>query len=106
YAGHIASGTYVDVYSTSLGCDSTRTLHLIVKPTVSTNITDTICQDENYAGHTISGVYVDVYIAANGCDSTRTLRLTVKPKSFTTLNPTICAGETFLAAGKLQTTTG
>ena len=106
YAGHITSGTYVDVYSTTLGCDSTRTLNLIVKPTVSTNITDTICQDENYAGHTTSGIYIDVYPAVNGCDSTRTLQLTVKPKSFTTLNPVICAGESFLAAGKLQTTTG
>ena len=92
----------MDVYAAANGCDSTRTLHLTVKPIVSTSVTATICQGQNYAGHTTTGNYVDVFTALNGCDSTRTLQLTVNPTVSTTVTTAICQGQSY--AG--HTTTG
>lgn len=95
YAGHTASGTYVDIYTASNGCDSTRTLYLTVNPVKFTSVTTEICAGENYAGHTTSGVYVDVYKTSAGCDSTRTLYLTVKPVFSSTISAVICDGDQF-----------
>jgi hypothetical protein len=43
YAGYTNAGTYIDVFTGSNGCDSTRTLYLAVTPGVTTTITASIC---------------------------------------------------------------
>ncbi|MGZ5134675.1 MAG: T9SS type B sorting domain-containing protein, partial [Flavitalea sp.] len=96
----------VDIYKAANGCDSTRTLHLTVKPKSKTTIAATICEGENYAGHTTPGTHTDVYKAANGCDSIRTLHLIVNPKRVTSINKILCEGESYFAARKFQTITG
>jgi gliding motility-associated-like protein len=95
YFGYNKAGTYTDTISGYNGCDSIRTVNLIVKPVFATTISTAICQGENYAGHTATGTYIDVYPAINGCDSTRTLHLIVKPLAFSNIKAVICQGENY-----------
>ena len=95
YLGYNLTGTYVDIFVAANGCDSTRTLNLVVKPKSFTTYNQVICDGQSYQGHTTSGTYITTLIAANGCDSIITLNLTVKPRSFTTNNQTICEGQTY-----------
>lgn len=94
--GYTTSGTYIDTLNTVLGCDSIRTLNLIVLPKSVLNLTQTICEGDSVFGYTQTGVYIDTLTAANGCDSIRTINLTVLPRSRSTLTETICQGQTFL----------
>ncbi len=99
YFGYKFTGTYIDTLKGYNGCDSIRTVRLVVRPVFKTTVTTAICQGENYAGHTSTGTYVDVYTAINGCDSTRTLNLTVKPVFVTSVNKIICQDETYAGYG-------
>ena len=95
YAGYGIAGQYVDIFTGTNGCDSTRTLNLTVKPKSLKTITQSICDGQSFEGYTISGTYINTFVAANGCDSVRTLILTVKPKSLKTIIQTICEGQSF-----------
>lgn len=94
--GYTTSGTYIDTLNTALGCDSIRTLNLIVLPKSVLTLTQTICEGNSVFGYTKTGVYRDTLVAANGCDSIRTINLTVLPKSTSTITQTICQGQTYL----------
>jgi gliding motility-associated-like protein len=94
--GYTTSGTYIDTLNTALGCDSIRTLNLIVLPKSVLTLTQTICEGDSVFGYTQTGVYIDTLIAANGCDSIRTINLTVLPRSRSTLTETICQGQSYL----------
>ena len=94
--GYTTSGTYIDTLNTALGCDSIRTLNLIVLPKSVLTLTQTICEGNSVFGYTKTGVYIDTLVAANGCDSIRTINLTVLPKSTSTITQTICQGQTYL----------
>ncbi|MEM1320597.1 MAG: PA14 domain-containing protein, partial [Bacteroidota bacterium] len=91
------SGTYTDVLTALNGCDSTITLTLTVLPTLTTTLTESICDGDSYtvgtSTYTTSGTYTDVLTASNGCDSTVTLTLTVLPTLTTTLTESICDGD-------------
>ena len=84
FNGHAYSttGTYVDTFQASGGCDSTVTTQLTVLPAASSSNPQSICLGESYTinGHTYSttGTYTDVFQAINGCDSTVTTQLTVQ----------------------------
>ncbi|MEO6613235.1 MAG: gliding motility-associated C-terminal domain-containing protein [Chitinophagaceae bacterium] len=106
YAGYTISGTYVDVFTGSNGCDSTRTLNLTVKPKTSSSLSAAICDGQNYLGYTSSGIYTDILIGSNGCDSTRTLNLTVIPAKTTSVNAAICEGNFYFAGGANQSSPG
>ena len=80
YLGYTANGIYTDTLVAVNGCDSIRTINLIVKPKSFLSINQTICSGQTYLGYNSSGMYIDRLIAANGCDSIRTLQLTVLPK--------------------------
>jgi len=89
------SGTYVDSFQTSFGCDSLVYTNLFVDTIVggsSTNNT-TICYGDNFIVgnnvYTNSGTYYDTLIAFNGCDSTVTTNLTVLSAAY----PVIFGGE-------------
>jgi gliding motility-associated-like protein len=62
---------------------------------ISSLLTISICQGQNYAGYTTSGTYIDTLISVYGCDSIRTLILTVKPGSYSSIAQTICSGQTY-----------
>jgi len=78
YTHHAASGT--------TGCDSLRTLHLVVAPTYDRHFYDTIYQGDAalFEGHeyTVPGRYEHpLATASRSCDSILTLHLTVAPVS-------------------------
>lgn len=88
--GHtfVSAGTYSEVYTAALGCDSTvnMTVYVIMEQFVT--VTDAVCQNEAYSGYgfsvpatetTVPGVVEmsETLTASTGCDSTVTLALTV-----------------------------
>ena len=95
YFGYAATGTYKDTLAGYNGCDSIRTVKLLVKPIFITTVNLVLCQGESYAGYTASGTFIDVFTAINGCDSARTLNLTIKPIFKTSITKVICQGENY-----------
>ncbi|MBL6875057.1 MAG: T9SS type A sorting domain-containing protein, partial [Flavobacteriales bacterium] len=85
------TGTYIDSFQTSFGCDSLVYTNLIVNQISggsSTNNT-TICSGDFFMVgsnmYTNSGTYIDVLTATNGCDSTVTTNLTVLSANYPTI---------------------
>ena len=107
---HTTAGTYNYTLATYQGCDSTVTLNLIVNPTQTTVLNETICEGEIFTAggisHTTAGTYNYTLATYQGCDSTVTLNLIVNPTQTTVLNETICEGEIFTAGGISHTTAG
>ena len=95
FEGFTEAGTFIDTFTAQNGCDSTRTLELIVIPEIRTDIGATICEGDDFQGFTEAGTFVDTFTAQNGCDSTRTLQLEVLPNAFSEAQATICEGEEF-----------
>ncbi|TKK69904.1 gliding motility-associated C-terminal domain-containing protein [Ilyomonas limi] len=98
YAGYSQTGTYTDVFKSSSGCDSTRTLNLTVKNKITITIDTTICYGSNYNGYTASGIYTHTFTAASGCDSVQTINLNVLPDiNRKVWNDTLlCTGDTIV----------
>ena len=115
-----AAGTQTKTGLTnSVGCDSSATLNLTVKPTSTSTNNVSICPSAlpyTWNGLTFSTAGTQTktgLINSVGCDSSATLNLTVKPTSASTNNLNICSsalpynwnGLTFSTAGT-QTKTG
>jgi len=76
-------GTYVKTFANALGCDSTATLVLTVKPISNSNTNLSLCSNQlpfvwNGFTLTATGTYSKNFNNAYGCDSLATLYLTVK----------------------------
>ncbi|MCB0518281.1 MAG: HYR domain-containing protein, partial [Saprospiraceae bacterium] len=93
------SGNYQDTLTSNLGCDSIVNLSLTVLPVFTTNLTESICDGENFtvgaSTYTLSGNYQDTLMSSLGCFSIVNLSLTVLPVFTTTLVVSICDGESF-----------
>lgn len=70
-------------------------LVVVVKPSATSTINQTICFGDSYLGYNTTGVYHDTLVAANGCDSIRTLNLTVRPANTSIVSQSICQGQSF-----------
>lgn len=99
--GYSASGTYVDVFTNSSGCDSMRTLHLTLNPVFQQLEEIILCASEVYDFHGLSissgGVYIDTLLTARGCDSVIILGVTVVESGFGP-DATICVDDEFMLA--------
>ena len=75
------SGNYTHTFSTSLGCDSLRTLHLVVNQTSEGDTFAVVCDTFDWHNHHFNSntvIVVPAYtVNASGCDSSVTLHLTV-----------------------------
>ena len=92
YYGHMSSGVYIDTFSNTGGCDSIRTVALLVGvPEVY--VYHDMCSGGHFEGYTQPGVYTDtLHGTANACDTIRHLTLTVSPPIVTSLTYQACYG--------------
>jgi len=99
-----AGGNGVATYTTPssvTGCDSTTTLNLTVKPTITATVSATTCANAmpyiwNGITVTTGGATAATFTTTSlvtSCDSVTTLNLTVKPVITATNTITICAGQ-------------
>ncbi|MBT3209060.1 MAG: T9SS type A sorting domain-containing protein [Bacteroidetes bacterium] len=113
YAGgayQTTSGTYVDIYASIYGTDSTITTNLTVGQVYNETVNASICDGESYyaggAYQTTAGAYIDYYTSIYDCDSTVTTNLTINSNYVTTVDVEICDGETYFAGGANQSIAG
>jgi gliding motility-associated-like protein len=104
------TGTYTDVLTTYLGCDSTVITNLVVNPVKRTPISRKICQGESFIVgtnvHTKTGIYSDTLSSVVFCDSIVTTDLTVKPAYQPVTFPSVCPGETVIVGTHTYNATG
>ncbi|MFN8281737.1 MAG: gliding motility-associated C-terminal domain-containing protein [Chitinophagales bacterium] len=104
------AGIYRDTLSTSLGCDSFIVLTTTIKPTPTTNITQSICNGSSivFNGQTITtaGTYRDTLTTSLGCDSFIVLTVTVKPTKTTSISQSICSGHSIVFNGQTISAAG
>jgi len=107
---YTTSGTYVETFLASTGCDSVVTLNLTVIQPLTTTLNIGICTGQSYTvgsnTYDTPGTYVNTLVAASTCDSIVTLNLTVNDilEGFGSVE--ICDGETHTVGGMNFTTSG
>ncbi|MFH1319610.1 MAG: gliding motility-associated C-terminal domain-containing protein [Bacteroidota bacterium] len=104
------SGIYYDTLPTANVCDSIIIITLIVNPTYSTPVAQTICDNDSVllegGWQNTSGTYYDTLLAANGCDSIIVTTLSVNATYSTPEAQTICDNDSVLLEGVWQNTAG
>jgi choice-of-anchor B domain-containing protein len=104
------NGTYVDVFPSQNGCDSTITTTVIVLPDVTYNQSLSICHGESasvgQSVYTSAGIYTDVLTANNGCDSTVFTTILVFPAYSATNIINLCGVDSVMVGNNIYTTTG
>ena len=109
------SGNFTVLTQSSLGCDSTINLNLLVNPVKSTSLSRTICEGQTFGiGNqvfTTAGSYSVTLLSSQNCDSVVNLLLVVNPIKTTNLVRSICEGssitigtQTFNASGNYSVT--
>ena len=75
-----------NLFTNSVGCDSTHTLNLTINNSTTSSSSATACDSYNWNGttYTSSGVYTDTLINSVGCDSIATLNLTINNSTSST----------------------
>ncbi|MFC4231455.1 PKD domain-containing protein [Parasediminibacterium paludis] len=106
-----AAGTQTAHLINYVGCDSSATLNLTVKPTSTSTTNISICPSAlpyTWNGLTFSAAGTQTAHLTNyfGCDSAATLVLTVKATSASTTNASICAGGSYTFNGAVYTAAG
>ena len=93
------TGTYTDIYSTTLGCDSTIITELTVVDVITTTNDISLCSGESHTEGTSvydeTGTYTDIYTSVLGCDSAVTTVLVINEALISPNFIVLCAGETY-----------
>jgi len=104
------SGTYYDTLPSVSGCDSVIVTALMVNPTYTANVFDSICNGDSIllegSYQTTSGTYYDTLVSVNGCDSVIATALIVNPVYVINLNTGICQGDSIFLVDNWQDTSG
>ncbi|MFK8055414.1 MAG: T9SS type B sorting domain-containing protein [Saprospiraceae bacterium] len=104
------AGTYSDISTSSLGCDSVTTLTLAVTPIDNETFDATICNGDSFpfAGqvYNTAGSYSNTLVNQAGCDSIVVLNLAVVDSIEVALNESICQGSTYNFGSQALTTSG
>lgn len=101
WQGHLftAASTILDTVPSPSGCDTQRTIKLVVNPTPSVSYSAVVCANKlpfSWKGHvfTGAGTITDTVSGAPGtCDSIRTLTLSVTPLLTATVNLQVCTNK-------------
>jgi hypothetical protein len=109
-ANQTTSGTYIDTFFSTGGCDSVVTTQLTVLAPILVNATAQVCQGGSIflAGgvQNTPGNYTEVFTSINGCDSVVVTNLSILPAPITTETVTICPGQSYFVGGANQTQPG
>ncbi len=104
------AGTYTDISTSSLGCDSVTTLLLTVIPIDNETVDATICSGDSFpfAGqvYATAGSYSNTLVNQAGCDSTVVLNLSVVDSIEVSLTENICQGNSYNFGSQVLTTSG
>jgi len=104
------SGTFINAYSTQIGCDSSRILNLTVNPVHDTLLSVSLCEGDSIkvgnSYYSETGVYVENLSNQFGCDSIVTLDLVVNPVNETVLDTMICEGDSIVIGTSVYKSTG
>ena len=66
---YYSSGTYNNIYTNTVGCDSLSIVNLTINNSQSVNISFSSCDSYNWNGNLITtGLYIDT-LGANNCDA-------------------------------------
>lgn len=94
------AGTYTEIFTSTLGCDSTVVLTLSVVSQLSSEQSITLCFGETYPfGSQVlgsTGTYQESFTSVSGCDSVVSLNLTVLPENKSSITERIKTGEVFV----------
>ena len=105
-----ATGTYTDLYISTLGCDSIVTTVLSVGETFESTVSVAMCEGETYIEGTsiynATGTYTDTYQTALGCDSVIITELIVHPEYNTVTDVSICDGDSYFEQASEYTAAG
>ncbi|MFN5416647.1 MAG: T9SS type A sorting domain-containing protein [Flavobacteriia bacterium] len=101
-----SSGTYIETFTTTAGCDSIVTLELTILNPTTSFLSEMACDSYtlNTQTYTSSGVYTQILTNNVGCDSTITLNLTINHPASSIVTETACLsytlnGQTYTASG-------
>jgi uncharacterized delta-60 repeat protein len=102
---YTSTGSYTQVLTNGLGCDSIITLNLTINHSNDSIFVST-CDFYNWNGQTYSssGFYSQQFTNILGCDSIITLSLTINNPTSSIINVTAC--DSFTANGNQYTTSG
>lgn len=105
------SGTYTEVFTSIDGCDSTVVLTLSTVASFTTNLVESICDNETYTLGTqtlnTTGNYTETFVSViGGCDSIVNLDLTVYPTYSESITETACDSYTTPSGANTYTASG
>ncbi|MFL5762865.1 MAG: T9SS type A sorting domain-containing protein [Bacteroidia bacterium] len=105
-----ADSTYMQSYTTYLGCDSIYAHTLIVAPNYIVNLSTNICQGDSAliggSYESLPGSYSNTYATISGCDSIVVTVLAVHPLYYDVKAFSICSSDSIYLAGAWQNTAG
>jgi hypothetical protein len=88
------SGTYNDVITNQVGCDSLISIALVILPALNSELNVVQCGEYTSSDGTevwtTSGTYTEMFQAATGCDSLVQLNLTILPPSYSEIDVLQC----------------
>jgi gliding motility-associated-like protein len=104
------SAIYIDVFVTSLGCDSIVNTNLTVYPVEVGSKQHNLCPGGSIqvgnSSYNSQGVYVDTLQTINGCDSIVTTTIFMLPTITTNTDVTICSGSSYNFNGTVLSNEG